>query len=126
MDFSLSKEHEMARQLFKDFAEKEIIRKRAWNALLHDSVHQAAIAKSSWERFPDKMRKAAQNNITARNKTEKARNISRKMAENMRNLLKTKTEEEINLINKKRALPALKRFHGTESCLYKQALASSG
>ena len=24
MDFSLSKEHEMARQLFKDFAEKEV------------------------------------------------------------------------------------------------------
>lgn len=107
----------------KDYAKLERKRMKAWNALLQDSERQSQIAKSTWERFPEKMKKIAQSTITARNKTEKARNTSRKMAENMRNLLKTKTSEELLIINLKKGLPSLKKFHGVTSEVYKKALA---
>ena len=107
----------------KDYKKLEKKRMKVWNELLHDSDRQSKIAKLTWEKYPEKMKKAAQAVITARNKTEKARNTSRKMAENMRNLIKNKTSEEIIIINLKRSLSSLERFHGITSDAYKKVLA---
>lgn len=107
----------------KDYKKLEKKRMKVWNELLHDSDRQSKIAKLTWEKYPEKMKKAAQAVMTARNKAEKARNTSRKMAENMRNLIKNKTPEEIIIINLKRSLSSLKRFHGITSDAYKKVLA---
>ena len=106
----------------KDYVELEKHRMRSWIALLHDSQRQSTVAKSTWERFPEKMKQAATINITNRNKSEKARNTSRLMAKAMRDKLATKTAEELDIINLKKGLSSIKRFHGKDNQRYQEIL----
>ena len=105
-----------------DYEELEKIRKRGWNKLLHDSERQSKIAKETWKNSYEKMKELAKISITNRNKSEKARETSKRMAENMRKIKANKTKEELAIIYVKQGLSSLKRHKGINSKEYKERL----
>lgn len=74
--------------------------------------------KIAWKKDPEGLKQKAIKSITTYNKSEKGRNTSRKMAENMRRLKMNKSPEEKMLIRLKQSLGGLKRKNGILSKQY--------
>lgn len=102
-----------------DYKEKEKIRTQKWHKLLQDTEHQKKASYSVWHgKNAEKNKIKASETLSARNKTEKARETSKKMAENMRNLKANKTPEELKIIFAKQRLATIKRWKGENSLEY--------
>ena len=107
-----------------DYEEIEAKRKIGWNKLHQDPEHQRKASLAGWNGpHGEEYRQKASKALTERNKTEKARNISKKMAENMRNLKANKSPEEKAIILAKQVLATIARFHGKENQKYIELLA---
>lgn len=107
-----------------DYDELEAKRKIAIINLCHNSEFQRNSANIFWNSEKGKEhKKEISKIITKYNKSDKGRNTSRKMAENMRNLKASKTKEELEIIHAKQALGSLARFKGKNSKEYKEKLA---
>jgi hypothetical protein len=109
------KGHETYKNL-SNFEELEKIRKRGITATCHNSEHQRKASHVVWHGKNSELnRKKASETIVKWNKSDIARKISRENAKYMQLLLSKKSTEEMYIINLKRKLPTIKRFHGVDS-----------
>lgn len=102
-----------------DFEEKEKIRKRGLIRSCQDLEHQKKASLAGWSgEIGKKHRIQSSKQITEYNKSEKAKLISKKNAEHMRNILQQKSDAEKQLILLKKSLAALGRHKGKDSFEY--------
>ena len=107
-----------------DYPEKKAIRVKWWKETMLTKEHQQKAAYAVWHgKNAEQNKLQSAQRITLRNKTEKARNTSKRMAANMRKLKRQKTPEELEIICAKQGLSSLKRHKGINSKEYQEKLA---